>query len=228
MFAVEECELFVFVPNIVQYEYDSEELKAFATEKNISEDLHDYLELYKGMSFKDIPEARQCNRLYALGKKIKLTVVKSDMSKLRFTCNEGECPFVCHISGDAHTPGVRIKTLNDNHTCWPTFDNPVVDYSIIAQYFKKKLQENPKFKIKEMRASLHNAFKLKASQGKCKRAKRMVLETLEGDFTDGYNKLEAYAIELKESIPGNDVVINLSKEAVAQGKRKFLRRNLHL
>ncbi|WMV50841.1 hypothetical protein MTR67_044226 [Solanum verrucosum] len=74
-----------------------------------------------------------------------------------------------------------------------------------------------------MRAGLHNAFKLKASQGKCKRAKRMVLETLDGGFTDGYNKLKAYAIELKESNPGSDVVINLSKEALAQGKRNFLR-----
>ncbi|KAH0649281.1 hypothetical protein KY285_034529 [Solanum tuberosum] len=175
------------------------------------------------MSFKEIPEARQCIRLYALGKMIKLTVVKSDRSKLRFTCSEGACPFVCHISGDSHTLGVRIKTLNDNHTCWPIFDNPVVDYSIIAQYFKKKLQENQKFKIKEMRAGLNNAFKLKASQGNCKIAKRMVLETLECGFNDGYNKLEAYAIELKESNPGSDVVINLSKEALAQGKRKFLR-----
>ncbi|WMV41913.1 hypothetical protein MTR67_035298 [Solanum verrucosum] len=51
----------------------------------------------------------------------------------------------------------------------------------------------------------------------------MVLETLEGGFTDGYNKLEDYAIELKESNPGSDVVINLSKEALAQCKRKFLR-----
>ncbi|XP_059310700.1 uncharacterized protein LOC132062068 [Lycium ferocissimum] len=59
--------------------------------------------------------------------------------------------------------------------------------------------------------------------GKCKRAKREVLETLEGSFTDNYKKLEAYANELRESNPGSDVVINLSKEALAQGKRKFLR-----
>ncbi|KAK6788651.1 hypothetical protein RDI58_012449 [Solanum bulbocastanum] len=50
----------------------------------------------------------------------------------------------------------------------------------------------------------------------------MVLEILEGGFTDGYNKLKAYAIELKESNLGSDVVINLSKEALAQCKRKFL------
>ncbi|KAH0752025.1 hypothetical protein KY285_005173 [Solanum tuberosum] len=214
---VEECELFVYVPNIVQYD---DSLFSLVTE--IGTDCSE-TESEAGMPFKNIPEARQGIRLYALGKKIKLTVVKNDRSRLRFTCSEGECPFVCHISGDAHTLGVRIKTLNDNHTCWPTFDNPVVDYSIIAQYFKKKLQENPKFKIKEMRTGLHNAFKLKSSQGKCKRAKRMVLETLEGGFTDGYNKLEAYAIELKEFNPESDVVINLSKEALGQGKRKFLR-----
>ncbi|KAG5632309.1 hypothetical protein H5410_004026 [Solanum commersonii] len=44
---------------------------------------------------------------------------------------------------------------------------------------------------------------------------------LEGGFT---NQLEAYVIELKESNPGSDViVISLSKKALAQEKRKFLR-----
>ena len=42
-------------------------------------------------------------------------------------------------------------------------------------------------------------------------------------FIDDYNKLEAYAQELKQSNPGSDVLINISKDALAEGKRKFLR-----
>nr|XP_016512249.1 PREDICTED: uncharacterized protein LOC107829286 [Nicotiana tabacum] len=51
----------------------------------------------------------------------------------------------------------------------------------------------------------------------------MILEKLEGSFTDDYNKLKAYANALSDSNPGSDVIINLSKEALLQGKRKFLR-----
>lgn len=74
-----------------------------------------------------------------------------------------------------------------------------------------------------MRADLQDLFQLNTSHGKCKRAKRMILEKLEGSFTDEYNKLEAYANALRDSNPGIDVVINLSKEALLQGKRKFLK-----
>ncbi|KAH0642143.1 hypothetical protein KY290_033745 [Solanum tuberosum] len=73
----------------------------------------------------------------------------------------------------------------------------------LAHLFKRKVQYNPQLKVK--------------------RAKRLALEKLEGSFLDDYNKLEAYGQELRTSNPGSDVVINISKEALLQGKRKFLR-----
>ncbi|XP_019248779.1 PREDICTED: uncharacterized protein LOC109228049 [Nicotiana attenuata] len=255
IYAVDECEPSVEVPNIVQHtksffsvvnevgtdcsenesesdceagsdcpEYDSEELESIATQKKrkITVGLEGYKELFKDMSFKGIPEARKCIKLYCLANKVELEVVKSDKHRLRYECIPG-CPFVCHISEEKGSPRVKIKTLNPKHECGPSYDNSRVDHTTIAHYFKKKLQDNPKFKVKEMRTDLKEAFELNASKGKCKRAKRMVLEILEGSFTDGYKKLEAYANELRDSNPGSDVVINLSKEALAKGKRKFLR-----
>uniref|UniRef100_A0A3Q7EWS2 Uncharacterized protein n=1 Tax=Solanum lycopersicum TaxID=4081 RepID=A0A3Q7EWS2_SOLLC len=56
-----------------------------------------------------------------------------------------------------------------------------------------------------------------------KRDKRLVLEKLEGSYIDEFNKLEGYAQELKNSNPGTDVIINISREALEQGKRRFLR-----
>jgi len=59
---------------------------------------------------------------------------------------------------------------------------------------------------------LKRIFELNVSHVKCKRATRMVLESLDSSFSDEYNKLEAYANELRESNPGSDVVVTLSKE----------------
>ncbi|XP_059315654.1 uncharacterized protein LOC132066346 [Lycium ferocissimum] len=131
--------------------------------------------------------------------------------------------FICLISKDKGREGCRVKTLNTKHDCNDKFKNNRVDYLTIAHYFKRKLQDDPKYKVREMRADLQAAFNLNATYGKCKRAKRIILEKLEGNFNDDYNKLEGYAKTLRGSNLGSDVVINLSKEALLQGKRKFLR-----
>ncbi|XP_070028024.1 uncharacterized protein [Nicotiana sylvestris] len=74
-----------------------------------------------------------------------------------------------------------------------------------------------------MRVDLEDQFNLNVSYSKMKRVKRLGLEKLEGSFIDDYNRLEAYAQELRDRNPGSDVVINISKDALAEGKRRFLR-----
>ncbi|XP_060189316.1 uncharacterized protein LOC132618265 [Lycium barbarum] len=74
-----------------------------------------------------------------------------------------------------------------------------------------------------MKGELENLFELNVSQAKLKRAKGLALLKLEGSFLDDYNKLEAYGQELRQSNPGTDVVINISRGAPEEGKRKFLR-----
>ncbi|WMV49131.1 hypothetical protein MTR67_042516 [Solanum verrucosum] len=130
-------------------DYDTDELENFVTKqkRNITDSLQDYKEIVKGMDFKDIAEAKQFCKLYALAKKVELVVVKND---------------------------------------------------------KKKIELN-------------------VSVAKCKRAKKEVLESLEGSFVDSYNKLEGYATELRSCNTGSDIVIDLSKEALSNGNRKFLR-----
>ncbi|OIT36819.1 senescence-specific cysteine protease sag39, partial [Nicotiana attenuata] len=51
---------------------------------------------------------------------------------------------------------------------------------------------------------------------KLKRSKRMILKSLDDSFVDEYNKIEAYANELRISNPGSDVIINTSKDALAE------------
>ncbi|WMV10242.1 hypothetical protein MTR67_003627 [Solanum verrucosum] len=206
-------------------DYDTDELENFVTKKkrNIIDGLQDYKEIAKGMAFKDIPETKQFCKLYALAKKVELVVLKSDKKRLRYTCVADGCPFLLLISGDLTTPGVSVKTLVDHIECGIAYDNSLVDYLTIALYFKDKLQSDPKYKVKEMKADLHRVFELNVSEAKCKRAKKEILESLEGRFVDSYNKLEGYATELRRCNTGSDIVIDLSKKALSNGKRKFLR-----
>ncbi|KAK6780248.1 hypothetical protein RDI58_022432 [Solanum bulbocastanum] len=101
------------------------------------------------------------------------------------------CPFVLLISQDGKGPGFRVKTLKPNHNCEDAFKNLKACNSTLAQYFKSKLQNNPQYKLKDMRKDWK------------------FLRSL-------HNKIEAYANELRLSNPGSDIVINLSKDALEQ------------
>ncbi|MCE3215618.1 hypothetical protein HAX54_002978 [Datura stramonium] len=92
----------------------------------------------------------------------------------------------------------------------------------LAHYFKKKVQNNPKYKVKDMRQDLDDQS-LNVSYSKMKRVKRLVLEKLEGSYIDDFNKLEAYAQKFRETNPGTDVMINISKEALEQEKKKIFK-----
>ncbi|XP_060170945.1 uncharacterized protein LOC132601913 [Lycium barbarum] len=65
-----------------------------------------------------------------------------------------------------------------------------------------------------MKRELENLFELNVSQAKLKRATGLALLKLEGSFLDDYNKLEAFGQELRQSNPGTDVVINISRSAL--------------
>nr|XP_016507814.1 PREDICTED: uncharacterized protein LOC107825456 [Nicotiana tabacum] len=209
--------------------YDYEELHLLKTQKkrDITENLNDYKEIYKAMAFKDIPEARKFMKLYVLANKKVLKLRKSDKRRVRYRCIVG-CHFLCLISKDGNA-GVTVKTLESEHNCGTTYDNSTVDFNTIAHYFKGKLQDNPKYKVREMVLDLKRIFEFNVSHGKCNIAKKMILETLDRSFADKYNKLNVYVIELNGKCnklnvyPGSDVVINISKNALENGKTKFLR-----
>ncbi|KAM3284145.1 hypothetical protein P3S67_022943 [Capsicum chacoense] len=74
-----------------------------------------------------------------------------------------------------------------------------------------------------MRKHVDDKFFLNVSYTKMKRVKRIILEKLDGSFIDDFNKLEIYAQELRDTNPGSNVVINISKDVLVQGKRRFLR-----
>ncbi|XP_019255207.1 PREDICTED: uncharacterized protein LOC109233799 [Nicotiana attenuata] len=208
----------------VDSDYDSDALGLFERQKKceVTGNLDRYKTLEKGMTFKYLAEAKEVIGYYAVSNKRGLKVDKSDKRRLRYKCQIGY-PFKCLISKDGKDQGVKIKTWRDEHDCGEVFENRRATPVALAHYFKRKIQNNPKFKIKEMKVDLEDRFSLNVSDSKLKRVKRMVLEKLEGSYLDEYNKLEAYAQELRETNPGTDVVIQISKDAMEEGKRRFLR-----
>lgn len=131
---------------------------------------------------------------------------------------------MCLISEVKKGQGFEIKTLQTKHTCPEAFKNRRATQQALAHYFKNRVQNDLNCKVTEMRKIVDDNFNLNISYSKMKRVKRLVLEKLDGSYVDDFNKLEGYAQELRDSNPGTDVIINISKEALLEhGQRKFLR-----
>ncbi|WMV13604.1 hypothetical protein MTR67_006989 [Solanum verrucosum] len=253
VFTVDDNEEIVFAPNIINHsetyhvqceygtdaesesddglvdrtsdgEYDFDELEIIKMQKNkeVNANLSHYKDLFLNVTFKNLDDARKTCNLYALATKKPLKVAKSDRKRLRYRCIEG-CPFAILVSLDGKGPGYKLKTFKQEHNCEEALHNPRATTNTLSHYFKSKVQNNPKYALKDMKQDLMDNFNLNTNDSKLKRAKRMALQKMQGSFLDEYNRLEAYANEIRMTNPSSDVVINLSKDAMVQGKRKFLR-----
>ncbi|KAK4260664.1 hypothetical protein QN277_003750 [Acacia crassicarpa] len=74
-----------------------------------------------------------------------------------------------------------------------------------------------------MKKDAEEELMVSVSLFKCKRARRLIMEGMEGSYIDEFNHLESYCNELKRSNPGSDVSLELSKEALENGNRVFNR-----
>ncbi|XP_049378217.1 uncharacterized protein LOC125843004 [Solanum stenotomum] len=215
VFVVDDNEEIVFAPNIINHSETYHVQCEYGTDAESESD--DGL-----VDPTSDDDARKTCNLYALATKKPLKVAKSDRKRLRYRCIEG-CPFAILVSLDGKGPGYKLKTFKQEHNCEKALHNPRATTNTLSHYFKSKVQNNPKYALKDMKQDLMDNFNLNTNDSKLKRAKRMALQKMQGSFLDEYNRLEVYANEIRMTNPGSDVVINLSKDAMVQGKRKFLR-----
>ncbi|WOK98440.1 hypothetical protein Cni_G07152 [Canna indica] len=193
-----------------------------ARDKKVFVNLVHFETISPSMTFKDIAEARKVVNFYSMSNGFGLKVVKSDKSRVRYMCQEG-CHFILYIAKDGKGAGVRVKILNLKHKCLTAYFNPRANYSLLAYYFKSRVQNNPQYRLKDLRLEAENELKLNVSEHKIKAAKRFILTMLEGSFIDGFKNLEAYAQELRDSNPSSKIIVNISSDELKNGRRVFMR-----
>ncbi|KAK4270844.1 hypothetical protein QN277_019613 [Acacia crassicarpa] len=150
------------------------------------------------MRFVDKEEIKSILDRHGVENGVNLRVVRSTKSLIRVVCDEG-CPFVLLAIKDGSNIRFKIKTFRDEHSCVIVYKNRKASTKWLAFQFKEKVQEAPKFKITEMRKEIEREFKVHVSSHKCKRAKRRIMQEMEGSFKDEFGKLETYFSELRIS-----------------------------
>ncbi|XP_028778511.1 uncharacterized protein LOC114735021 [Neltuma alba] len=175
-----------------------------------------------GMTFLDLNELRSAIDSYAISKGVNIKIIRSEKRLLKAICEEG-CPFTLYASRDGNNVGYKVKTLCNEHRCCRVFKNPRASVKWLAEHFKEKIQERPNYSICEMKNDVERELKVHVSLHKCKRAKRRIIQHMDGSFVDEFSKLEAYCNELKVSNLGSDISMEISNEALEQGRRVFRR-----
>ena len=96
-------------------DYNSEELESFSLEKKreINDQLDNFKELEKGMSFKNLDEAKRVVSYYSIARKVALRVDKSDSVRVRYKCIVG-CPFVCLILKLIKGKDLKLRLFKQN------------------------------------------------------------------------------------------------------------------
>ena len=59
---------------------------------------------------------------------------------------------------------------------------PSASANYLAKHFKDKIYKNPKYRVTDMIADAKADLKLNVSFAKCKRAKRKIIQELDGSF----------------------------------------------
>ena len=177
-----------------------------------------------GMTFANAKLARDALAPYAVLYGYKLKLNPNEPNRIVAKCkNEHGCPFMIRVSKDGKNPGLSVKTLIDEHKCFRHFTLPSATAKYLARHFRKKIYNNPAFKVQDMQSEAEEILKIIVSFAKCKRAKRMIIQEMDGSYKVQFQQLEAYAAALKRSNPGSKAEIELCKESLNQGKRVFRR-----
>ena len=118
---------------------------------------------------------------------------------------------------------VVLKKKKNLYRCYRDCKLPSATYNFLAKHFKDRIYKNPTFKSIEMKKEVEEVLKINVSLFKCKRAKRKVIQELDGSYRVEFSYLEAYSAALKRSNPGSKVEIELCKETLKEGRRVFRR-----
>ncbi|KAG5619129.1 hypothetical protein H5410_018953 [Solanum commersonii] len=78
------------------------------------------------------------------------------------------------------SPVYKLQTFKQEHNCEEALHNPRATTNTLSHYFKSKVQNNPKYALKDMKQDLMDNFNLNTNDSKLKRDKRMALQKMQG------------------------------------------------
>ncbi|XP_016178006.1 uncharacterized protein LOC107620345 [Arachis ipaensis] len=161
-----------------------------------------------GTLYESRQEFKDTVAAYAVNTARNIKFKKCDLVRVRAVCQKG-CPFwlYAHRVGEEST--WQLRSMNLQHTCMQTHRVGIMHSKWLGSQFKKKVESNPKIKVKELVAKAHKKWNLTVTKAMAAKTKQEALSQIQGTFREQYKRINDYCHELLRTNPGSTVILKV-------------------
>ncbi|KAK8562752.1 hypothetical protein V6N12_010822 [Hibiscus sabdariffa] len=156
-------------------------------------------ELWIGMQFKTIDQAKSAIKLYNIRKSVHSKVTRSTSEKYVCECTQRKeqgYNWKVRVSKKKQKQNIwELSVYNVPHTCCAVGqrqDHPNLDSTIISQTVQPIVQASPKVTVSTLMAHVKSVYHYESQYKKTWRAKDKALKKLHGDWDASYNELPGW------------------------------------
>ncbi|KAL4294633.1 hypothetical protein AHAS_Ahas18G0247600 [Arachis hypogaea] len=99
--------------------------------------------------------------------------------------------------------------MNLQHTCVQTHKVGILHTKWLGAQFKKKVESNPRIKIKELQAKAHKKWNVTMTKSMVAKSKQEALSQIQGAFRKQYKRINDYCAELLRTNPDSSVSLKV-------------------
>ncbi|RYQ84685.1 hypothetical protein Ahy_B10g104138 isoform A [Arachis hypogaea] len=163
-----------------------------------------------GTVFASREEFKDTVMSYAVQTRRKLKYAKLDLVRVRAACQSG-CPFWLYAAKMKEEATWQLRSMNLKHTCGQSHRVGIMHTSWLGRTFKKKVEHNPRVKIKELVNKAQRKWNLTVTTSMVARSRQAALDDIHGEYRKQYKRIGDYCYELLRSNPGSSVTLKVQR-----------------
>ncbi|RYR24774.1 hypothetical protein Ahy_B02g058309 [Arachis hypogaea] len=143
---------------------------------------------------------------YAVQTRRGLRYAKLELVRVRAVCQEG-CPFWLYAAKMSEEKTWQLRSMNLKHTCGQSHRVGILHTSWLSKAFRKKVEGNPKMKIKDLVNKAQRKWNLTVTTSMAVRSRQAALDEIQGAYRKQYKRIADYCSELLRANPGSSVTL---------------------
>ncbi|RYR48973.1 hypothetical protein Ahy_A07g035175 [Arachis hypogaea] len=164
----------------------------------------------EGTVFASREEFKDTVTSYAVQSRRGLRYAKLDLVRVRAVCQPG-CPFWLYAAKTKNESTWQLRSINLKHTCGQSHRVGILHTSWLSRAFKKKVEHNPRVKIKELVNKAQRKWNLTVTTSMAARSRQAALDDIQGEYRKQYKRIGDYCYELLRSNPGSSVTLKVQR-----------------
>jgi MuDR family transposase len=175
-----------------------------------------------GTTFDSVQLLRDACAAYAIDKAFEFKVISSSQNRYTIGCKAEGCSWRLHGSTVKGSSFCRVRTYNDNHTCFGLnhIGHAQASLAFIGKHIAERLKDQPTYRPVDIIKDVHRDLGVKISYSKAWSAKERANELNNGTHDKVYQALPKYCADIVASNRNSYAI--LEKTPNDQFKRIFI------